>query len=55
MLALIVYMHVVPGRPLDPRVFLGVPAVLLFVATAACWLPARRAAGGDPLSALREQ
>jgi predicted permease len=54
-IAFIVYIHVVPGGPLDPRIFLGVPAILLLVASAACWLPARRAAGLDPLIALREQ
>jgi predicted permease len=34
-------------------VFLGVPFTLLLVATLACWLPARRAAGLSPLIALR--
>lgn len=55
LIAFIIYIHVVPGGPLDPRVLLGVPAILLVVATAACWLPARRTAGVDPMLALRHK
>ncbi len=37
----------------DPLVFAGVAAALSLVALAACLIPARRAAGIDPLKALR--
>jgi hypothetical protein len=52
-IAFVVYIHVLPGAPIDARVFLGVPAILLLVSITACWLPARRAAGLDPVNALR--
>ncbi len=38
----------------DPRVFVGLPTVLLAVALAACWLPARRGTRIEPTRALRE-
>jgi predicted permease len=39
--------------PTDPAVFLAVAAVLAFVGMVACWIPARRAAGLDPVQAIR--
>ena len=40
-------------KPIDPLTFAMVTALLLVVAAAACWVPARRAVSSDPLTALR--
>jgi len=39
--------------PTDPVVFIAVAAALALVGLFACWIPARRAAGLDPVQAIR--
>jgi hypothetical protein len=40
---------------LDPLTFITVPAVMLMLAIVAAWVPARRAAGVDPMETLRRE
>jgi putative ABC transport system permease protein len=42
-------------KPTDPMTFAGMVVVFLAIAAAACWIPARRAAGMDPNVALRQE
>ena len=42
-------------RPDDPVVFTAITAVIAAVALASSWIPARRAAGIDPMKALRSE
>jgi ABC-type antimicrobial peptide transport system permease subunit len=42
-------------RPTDPLTLTGVCVLLAIIALAASWIPARRAARVDPLTALREE
>ena len=42
-------------EPTDPTTYLVGSAILLVVATAACGLPARRAAKLDPVTVLKEE
>jgi len=42
-------------KPRDPVAFVAAPVMLLVVALVATWLPARRAARVEPMSALRHE
>jgi ABC-type lipoprotein release transport system permease subunit len=42
-------------RPDDPLIFSTVTAVIIVVALAASWLPARQASRVDPMQALRAE
>jgi putative ABC transport system permease protein len=41
--------------PTDPATYAAIAALVVIIATVACWLPARRAASLDPNVALREE
>lgn len=41
--------------PVDPASFLAIPLLLLGVALAACWVPARKAMETDPAQAIRSE
>jgi putative ABC transport system permease protein len=43
------------GSDLDPRIYLGVGALLFAATLLASWVPARRASLVDPLQALRTE
>jgi len=42
-------------KPTDPVTFISVAVLFLFIAIMASWLPARRASGLDPTTALRNE
>lgn len=53
LLALMISIRVIPKGAVSLPVFIAVPAILLCVATLACWIPASRASRIDPMLALR--
>jgi putative ABC transport system permease protein len=42
-------------RRTDPPTYAAITALFVVIAVAACWIPARRAAGLDPMAALRTE
>jgi predicted permease len=54
-LALVISVRAITKGPINLPVFIGVPAMLLGVATLACWIPARKASRIDPMTALRHE
>jgi predicted permease len=53
--AFVISIHAITKGVINLTVFIGVPAILLGVATLACWIPARRASLIDPMAALRHE
>jgi predicted permease len=53
--AFVISIHGITKGVVNLPVFIGVPAILLGVATLACWIPARRASRIDPMAALRHE
>ncbi len=53
--AFVISVHAITKGVVNLPVFIGVPAILLGVATLACWIPARRASRIDPMAALRHE
>jgi predicted permease len=53
--ALGISVHVITKGVVNLPVFIAVPAILVGVATLACWIPARRASRIDPMAALRDE
>jgi macrolide transport system ATP-binding/permease protein len=54
-IAFVISVHAITKGAVNLPVFLGVPAILLGVATLACWIPAWRASRIDPMAALRHE
>jgi predicted permease len=54
-LAFVISVHGITKGVVNLPVFIGVPAILLSVATLACWIPAWRASRIDPTVALRHE
>jgi predicted permease len=53
--AFVISIHALTKGVVNLPVFIGVPAILLSVATLACWIPARSASRIDPMEALRHE
>jgi putative ABC transport system permease protein len=53
--AFVISVHAITKGVVNLPVFIGVPAILLSVATLACWIPAWRASRIDPMAALRHE